>query len=138
MLLENRLLYIDLKHLAFDTITLARRDNCPVCGPHPTDSPRPVQDKTVEETCARDGRRVVVISPKEIKQIDPRKLRRVIESKGMKVDVVSHFGITFGNIQDVRMSVLRTGVLIAQIPPKSIFSRDDINKIYQSVVESAS
>jgi molybdopterin/thiamine biosynthesis adenylyltransferase len=138
LLLENRLLYVDLKHLAFDAITLARRDNCPVCGPHPTDSIRPIEDKTVEETCARDGRRVVVISPKEIKQIDPRKLRRVIESKGMKVDVVSHFAVTFGNIQDVRMSVLRTGVLIAQIPPKSIFSRDDINKIYQSVVESAS
>lgn len=132
--LENKLLYIDLKHLAFDTLIVAQRDSCPVCGSHPTGSPQTIQDKPVEETCARDGRRVLVISPDEIREVDPKRLRSAIESHGMKIDVISHFGITFRNSQDVRMSILRSGVLIAQIPPKSAFSRDDVTKIYATLV----
>jgi molybdopterin/thiamine biosynthesis adenylyltransferase len=134
LLLENKLLYIDLKHLAFDTLIVAQRENCPVCGSHPKGSPQTVQDERVEETCARDGRRVLVINPEGIRDVDPKRLRSVIERQGMKVDVVSHFGITFRNFQDVRISVLRSGVLIAQIPSKINFSRDDVSEIYGSLV----
>ncbi len=134
MLLEDKLLYIDLKHLAFDTINITRRDNCPICGSHPEGIPQVVQEKFVEETCARDGRRVLVINPNETREIDPKRLRSIVEKQGMKVDVVSHFGITFRNPQDVRMSILRSGVLIAQVPPKSSISKDEVAKIYQRII----
>jgi hypothetical protein len=134
MLLEDKLLYIDLKHLAFDTINITRRDNCPVCGSYPEGIPQVVQEEFVEETCARDGRRVLVINPNETREIDPKRLRSIVEKQGMKVDVVSHFGITFRNPQDVRMSILRSGVLIAQVPPKASISKYEVAKIYQRIV----
>lgn len=134
MKLENKLLYIDLKNIAFDTITLTRNDNCPVCGKNPVRSPRNIEEQLVEETCARDGRRVLVINPERIMQLDPMQLKPIVKSQNMKVDVVSHFGITFTSPQDVKVSVLRTGVMIAQIPPSSTVSKDEIKKIYDNIV----
>ena len=135
--LESKLLYVDLKNLSFDILNIARRDDCPVCGTYPSGSPQKVEDEPVEETCARDGRRVLIISPNQTKKVDPERLRTLVKSQGMTVDVVSHFGITFRNSEGVRMSILRSGVLIAQIPPKSTISRDDVAKIYQSIVGSS-
>jgi len=136
--LENRLLYIDLKNLSFDTLNIARREDCPVCGSRPAGAPRTITDKLVEETCARDGRRVLVVSPTEMKEVDPEGLRSVVKGQGMEVDVVSHFGITFRTSEGVRMSVLRSGVLIAQIPPKSTVSRDEISEIYRNMIGTIS
>jgi len=134
MNLRNKLLYIDLKHFTFDTLTVVQRENCPVCGAHPKGQAPTVREELLEETCARDGRRVLVISPDETRIVDPKRLRSIAERHRMKVDVVSHFGITLRNAEDVRISILRTGVLIAQIPPKSTISNNDITRLYESMV----
>ena len=73
--LLNKLLYIDLRELRFDTINLPTRENCPVCGISPIGSPEPSADKLFEETCARDGRRNFIISPKRRIEINLAFLR---------------------------------------------------------------
>jgi adenylyltransferase/sulfurtransferase len=134
MNLENKLLYIDLKHFTFDTLTVLQRENCPVCGAHPKGQAPTVQEKNLEETCARDGRRVLVISPEITREVDPESLSRIAQRHGMKVDAVSHFGITLRNMEDVRISILRSGVMIVQMPPKTVLSTNDVTRLYESMV----
>jgi adenylyltransferase/sulfurtransferase len=137
MRLQNKLLYVDLKNVAFDAIDLTRNDNCAVCGANPRSPAKNIEEQLVEETCARDGRRVLVISPHRTIQIDPKRLKSVVESQGMNVDFVSHFGITFRDSQDVKMSILRSGVLIVQAPPRSAIQKDDVLRIYEKIVNSS-
>ena len=133
--LLNRLLYIDLRDVKFHTFEIRPLETCPVCGINPKGSPEPLRDKFFEETCARDGRRNFIISPKMGTEIDFEQLRRILNEKGFRIKTSGIFGITFERSDDVIASILKNGTMIVQTSPKLKNNpRDDIFEIYRSII----
>jgi adenylyltransferase/sulfurtransferase len=133
--LLNRLLYIDLRDMKFHIINLSAQENCPVCGVKATGSPEPLADKLFEETCARDGRRNFIISPKRRIEINLDQLHKMLSERGFRVKSSSLFGITFEQSEDVVTSILKSGIMIAQTSPRLKSNpRDDVFETYRSLV----
>lgn len=133
--LAGRLLYIDLEAMRFISVNLVRGEKCPVCGASPDVRSQPLDEKFIEETCAKDGRRNFVISPKRRVHVDLEHLSRILSSKGFRVKAASMFGITFEECQDIHISMLKTGTMIAQTAPSVKNSvKDYLFMTYKSIL----
>ena len=133
--LLNKLLYIDLGNLKFHTINISASENCPICGISSSALPMQIEDRFFEETCARDGRRNFIISPKERIEVDVEKLRKVLAKRGLRIKKASNFGILFEQRSDMTTSILKSGIMIVQTSP--ILSRDikyDLLETYRSIL----
>ncbi|HDL52593.1 MAG TPA: HesA/MoeB/ThiF family protein [Proteobacteria bacterium] len=115
--LLNKLLYIDLGDFKFHTLELTQREDCPVCGVNPSELPKPVTEKFFEETCARDGRRNFIISPRKRIEIPLDQVAGLLNEKGFFVRSSGAFGLTFDQAEDITVSILKSGIMIAQAAP---------------------
>ena len=133
--LLNKLFYIDLRQFEFNILDIKALDACKVCGSHPDGPPDQIQDRLFEETCARDGRRNFVVSPKQRLTIPLKKLGGVLRQKRFAIQSAGQFGITFNIGQEMHACILKSGIMIAQTPPDL---RDAIKgrvfEIYQSIM----
>ena len=116
--LFNKLLYVDLKELEFHILDIPRLEFCKVCGKKPESAPDKLTDRWFEESCARDGHRTFSISPKKRLEVNLEKLAKVIERKGLPVKSKGMFGITFKHSKGITASILKSGIMVAQTPPK--------------------
>jgi len=133
--LLNKLLYIDLGDMKFHMIELSANKDCPVCGIKPAVFPEPLEDRFFEETCARDGRRNFIISPKERTEINLEQLRIILGEKGFHIRSSGIFGITFEQSDDIITSILKSGTMIAQTSPKLKNNvKDEIFEAYKSIL----
>lgn len=133
--LLNKLLYIDLRGMEFRMFNMNKREDCPVCGAKPSSSPSPLVDRFFEETCARDGRRNFIISPKKRIEIDLEVLRQLLVQKGFQIKTSDSFGITFEQSDDISTSILKSGTMIIQTSRKLESNlRDDVLKTYKSIL----
>jgi len=133
--LLNKLMYINLREMKFDTVNLVSREDCPVCGVRPEGVPEPLPDRLFEETCARDGRRNFIISPKGRIEIDFERVRMILSEKGFRVKTTGVFGITFEQSQDVLTSILKSGIMIVQTSPKVKGNpKEDVIETYKSIL----
>jgi len=135
--LLNKLLYIDLREMVFETLSLAAEKNCPACGLGPEASKEPPALKLVEETCARDGQRNVIISPKERININLDQLSGVLSQRGFRMKTSGSLGITFEQADNITTSILKSGTMIVQISPriKDDFKDDALNTFRSILVE---
>lgn len=133
--LLNKLLYVDLRGMEFHMLNMNKQEDCAVCGAGPSSSPEPLEDKFFEETCARDGRRNFMISPKEKVEIDLEELHSLISQRGYRIRTSGIFGITFEQSEDVQTSILKSGTMIVQTSPglKSD-PKQDVLETYQSIL----
>ena len=133
--LVNKLLYMDLRELNFNMIELAPSESCSVCGAKPKKEVNIPEDKFFEETCARDGRRNFVITPKSKIEINLEQLRKILDEKGFPIKTAGSMGITFKQSEDVSISILKSGILIAQTSPRlSSNPKDEVIKTYKSIL----
>ena len=114
--LLNKLFYLDLSGMMFRTLELSPREDCPVCGARPEGSPEPIEDKFYEETCARDGRRNFVLSPRGRVEIDLDQLGAVLRERGFSIKTAGELGIAFGQPRGITASILKSGTMILQTP----------------------
>ncbi|HIJ56270.1 MAG TPA: HesA/MoeB/ThiF family protein [Deltaproteobacteria bacterium] len=133
--LLNKLLYVDLREMAFETLNLSADESCKMCGIDSDLSVQPIADTFIEETCARDGQRNFVISPKKRIDLSLENLKELLTTKSYPVKISGKLGITFDQSPDVTICILKSGVMIAQIPPRlEAHSKDDILNIYKSII----
>ena len=133
--LFNKLLYIDLREFAFNVLDIPSLDSCRVCGLEPEGAPLEVEDRFFEETCARDGRRNFVISPKKRLELTMEKLGAVLKEKNLQILSFGAFGITFQKNKRITACILKSGIMIAQTPPQMEDDfRNDVFEIYRSVL----
>jgi adenylyltransferase/sulfurtransferase len=133
--LLNKLLYIDLGDMEFRKMDLATRENCPVCNARNKDLPEPIADKLFEETCARDGRRNFIISPKKRVELNIDQLRNLLSERGLRIKSSGSFGITFEQSVDVTTSILKSGTMIVQTSPKvKNDQKHDVLETYKSLL----
>jgi len=130
--LLNKLLYIDLREMMFETLSLSREKNCPACGVGPKE---PFAERYIEETCARDGQRTFVFSPTERIKINLNRLSSVFEERGFKKKRIDGYGVTFSQTEDVTICILNSGNMIVQASPQVKGElRADLLKIYRSIL----
>ena len=133
--LRNKLLYIDLGDMKFHMINISPLENCPVCGVSPAGLPEPIEDKFFEETCARDGQRNFVISPKGRIEINLDELKATLVKKGFQIKKTGTLGIAFEQSDDISTSILKSGVMIVQSSPKLNHNlKDDVLETYRSIL----
>ncbi len=115
--LLNRLMYIDLRELRFHLLEIEKLEDCAVCGSRPKGAPEPLAEIFFEETCARDGRRNFVVSPRGRVEIDMGELTRVLAAKGYPLKAGGQLGATFQAGESLSVSLLQRGTMIVQTPP---------------------
>ncbi len=130
--LLNKLLHIDLRSMTFDELEIAPSEGCPVCSSEPNGTPKPLKERFFEETCARDGRRVFVITPKKKVHLDLEELYGLLQQQSRRIRVKGLYGMTFEYSAAVSLSILKSGVMIAQVSPEERkIGRSDILQLYR-------
>ncbi|MBW1698804.1 MAG: HesA/MoeB/ThiF family protein [Deltaproteobacteria bacterium] len=133
--LIDKILYIDLREMAFDVVELTADENCSVCGAKSTEMIETVSGRFFEETCARDGQRNFIISPRKRIEINLQKLGSVLAKKGFKIKTSGRFGITFETSKEMTICILKSATMIAQASPKlEDIQKPDILGIYTSLL----
>lgn len=116
--LAGKLFYVDLRNFSFDTIQLARSQKCDVCGEgkglEVSSEARPV-----EGGCGRDGRGVFTVLPPSATEVDIQRLAKRLDERGIRVGAMGNLGITFDYNDSIKLSVLKSGLTIMQVSPKS-------------------
>ena len=111
--LAGNLIFCDLEGLTFETIKLAKVENCPVCGSKPRSPPPPIHHDSMQEICGREGRRVYVYTPDEEEPLDIDLIVERLISQGYTVQTKTRLGATFAK-GHVRGSILKSGVTILE------------------------
>jgi adenylyltransferase/sulfurtransferase len=133
--LFNKLFYIDLREFEFNTLDMQAVDSCRVCGAQPDGLPEEITDRLFEETCARDGRRNFVLSPKIRLTIDLKKLGRLLKKRRFPIQSGGQLGTTFNPSKDIQACILKSGIMIAQTPPDTKEEiKDKVFDIYKSIM----
>ena len=133
--LSNRLFYVDLREFAFHILDIPASKTCKVCGGEAAGPPEKIYDRYYEETCARDGRRNFILTPAKRIELDMAELQAILKKRGLKIDTCSAFGITFEPACDIKTCILKSGLMIAQTPPR--FEEDvktELFEIYRSIL----
>ena len=133
--LFNKLLYVDLNELEFNLLDIPRLESCRVCGQKPDGEPAAVSDRWFEESCARDGRRTFSVSPQKRIEVNLEKLAGVIKKKGLPLRSTGKFGLTFDYSAGITVCLLRSGIMVAQTPPRSADNlAPKVKDIYRSIM----
>jgi adenylyltransferase/sulfurtransferase len=133
--LYNKLLYVDLRDFEFNILDIPSLEACRVCGTIPDGEPRPLTDRFFEETCARDGRRNFVISPRERIAVDMDQLERVLHDLNLQILVPGSLGITFRKSSQLTACILKSGIMIAQTPPQLERNfKSDVIETWRSII----
>jgi adenylyltransferase/sulfurtransferase len=111
--LAGKLIFCDLEGLTFETIKLAKVENCPICGSKPRSPPPPIHHDSMQEICGREAKRVYVYAPDAEEAIDLDVKAELLISQGYTIQTKTRLGATFtkGN---VRGSILKSGVTILE------------------------
>ncbi|MDE1763219.1 MAG: ThiF family adenylyltransferase [Thaumarchaeota archaeon] len=106
--LANKLLYIDLDNLDFNTAEFKKVDECSVCGKGKKEE-LPQQELIIEELCGRNrGKRTFSITPTKMFEIDVPKITNAASTKGFKVQNQGELGLSMST-NDVFVSFLKRG-----------------------------
>ena len=106
--LANKLLYIDLDNLDFNTTVFNKVDECPECGSGKHEE-LPKQELIIEELCGRNrGKRTFSITPTKMIEIDVPKITNFASEKGFKVQNQGELGLSISS-NDIYVSFLKRG-----------------------------
>jgi adenylyltransferase/sulfurtransferase len=133
--LLNKLLYIDIREMNFHTLQIDRLETCPVCGTEPEGLPDPLEERFFEETCARDGRRNFIVSPRRRIEIDLKELASLLAKRGIPIRKSTELGLAFEPSKDVLTSILKSGTMIVQTSPNVKDNlKEDVLQTYRSLL----
>ena len=106
--LANKLLYIDMDNLDFNSTLFKKVEECPVCGTGKSEE-LPTQELIVEELCGRNrGKRTFSITPTRMIEIDVPKITNMASKKGYKVQNQGELGLSLSS-NDIYVSFLKRG-----------------------------
>jgi adenylyltransferase/sulfurtransferase len=133
--LTNKLLYADLRDMQFHSLNVSSMENCPVCSASPSGPPEPIVEELFEETCARDGRRNFIISPRERFSLNLEKLMEILNNEAYDTKISGNLGVTFEISKDITACILKTGIMIVQTTPRFEGDlKEHMLKIYTSLL----
>lgn len=130
-LLLNKLLYIDLNDLSFNTIEVARNEHC-ICSNGNVYLDKPKQRLLVEELCGRDmGKRTFSITPNSILSLDLDRIEVRANELGFKRKSRGEMGLTLVDGNGKSVSILKSGSAVVV----GTDSKEDAIILYEHIVK---
>lgn len=131
--LTNKLFFIDLRNMFFESVEVKRYESCGTCGQKQSYSKEEKEEFVVEEACSTRGLPYHIISPSEDLRLDlQRRLSK--ELKGFRVKSEYRLGITLLK-DDVEVTLLKSGVGIvrgAEDKPTALERYMDVLRLFQA------
>jgi len=113
--LADRLLHFNLRDLELTTINLRPSPSCSFCG---TAVDRPlavVEDPFIEEICGRDGRRTLILTPREKVDLDMERLEELLRTRGHRLISTGPLGVGFEQTGRITAYLLKSGIMINRV-----------------------
>ena len=132
--LAGKLFFADLSATSFDLIDVAKSQECLACGKR-----RAVEEPSfsveVEESCARDGRGTLFITPSQPKPVDLGRLEEVLKLRGYQNVKRSLMAVSFDYTPKMRVHILKSGLAVVQVaPPRQEGDKEEAYKAYLAVL----
>ncbi len=134
--LLNKLLYIDLNDLSFNTIDVVRNEHC-ICSngiavnATTATTTASTQRFMVEELCGRDmGKRTFSITPSSILSLDLDKIELKANTLGFKQKSRGEMGITLVDSNGKSLSILKSGSAVVV----GTNSKEDALMLYEKIL----
>ncbi|TLX83257.1 MAG: 4-methyl-5(B-hydroxyethyl)-thiazole monophosphate biosynthesis protein [Thaumarchaeota archaeon] len=106
--LANKLLYVDLDNMEFNSSTFSKVQECPVCGTGKKEQ-LPKEELIIEELCGRNrGKRTFSITPTTMFNLDMPKITNVATKKGFRIQNQGDLGLSMST-NDIHVSFLKRG-----------------------------
>ncbi|MGI0082674.1 MAG: ThiF family adenylyltransferase, partial [Nitrosopumilaceae archaeon] len=106
--LANKLLYVDLDNLEFNSSTFSKVEECPVCGSGKAEE-SPKKELIIEELCGRNrGKRTFSVTPTQKIELDIKKMTSTAATNGFKVNNQGEMGLSISS-DCVFASFLKSG-----------------------------
>jgi adenylyltransferase/sulfurtransferase len=128
--LKSKLIVCDLYTLYFYPIDVSRSENCYVCGRRGYYTASSVNYPVVEELCGRGGLPVYIVNPGKMLYLDLENLANRSSLLGLETLVKSALGVTLKSSGGVKVSILRTGIMIVE----GTAARDEVVNLYYSIL----
>lgn len=134
-MLAGKLMYVDLTHMGFEVVELKRRRDCPACGLKPAGEPGEALFNPVEEVCARDGSRTLIITPPKPLELNIEELARRGLTLGWSPSRMGQSSVSMRIKEGVTLSLLSSGVGIFSIAPKLAreFKSKEVKAVYEKL-----
>lgn len=127
--LANKILYVDLDNLEFNSSTFTKVEECPVCGSGKAEEP-PKKELIIEELCGRNGgKRTFSVTPTKKVELDIEKITSVAATNGFKVSNQGQMGLSISS-DSISASFLKSGSAVI-VGPKD---EEDAVKLYNTLV----
>jgi adenylyltransferase/sulfurtransferase len=125
-LLANKLLFIDLNTLSFDTFETMKSKSCQTCGSPSTRAIHHLTERRVTERCGKESFMIAPVTPLALN------LDAAADVIGAThtIKVRSKFGITLEYSADVTVSLMKTGNALV----KGVSDRTDALKLYDEIM----
>lgn len=127
--LAGKLLYFDLGDLSMERIDLAKAESCGVCG---SGEHKRIESDAVEEVCGRAGKRVFIITPKSLADLNLDVVESHLTGSGLRKTNQTFLGMTFEGANGMTGSVFTTGVAVFE----GAESRVDAVKVYEKITDT--
>ena len=106
--LANKLLYVDLDNMEFNSTIFSKVEECPVCGTGKKEE-LPKEELIVEELCGRNrGKRTFSITPTQMFNLDAAKITNIATKEGFKIQNQGEMGFSISS-NDIYVSFLKRG-----------------------------
>ena len=125
-LLANRVLFVDMGSMSFESYDIARRKNCPTCGTRANGSSLPLANSKVVELCGKDS---FMVSPRHPLSLNLADAEDVLGKK-YRIKLRSGFSVVFEYSGDVSVSLMKTGNSLIN----GAKSKEDAARIYDDLM----
>ncbi|MDH5745788.1 MAG: HesA/MoeB/ThiF family protein [Candidatus Bathyarchaeota archaeon] len=130
--LRGRLLFSSLEELSMDLVDVLRNELCPVCGEESVTEPFHSERELVEEVCGREGKRTLMVIPKEDLKLQISKLSEILENKGFHIETEGRLSIT-STRGEQKVSIMQSGVMIGE----GIGEKENLITLYRDIITNS-
>lgn len=130
--LRGSLLFASLEELSMDLVDVLRNERCLVCGEESAAEPFHSGRELVEEVCGRDGKRTLMVIPKEDLKLQISQLSEILENKGFHIETEGRLSIT-STRGEQKVSIMQSGVMIGE----GIGEKENLVKLYRDIIATS-
>lgn len=126
--LANKVLFVDINSLNFESFDIVRRENCNVCGIPSTEEKPLLGETRVVALCGKDS---FMASPNQPLTLNLADVATILE-KRFRIKLHTNFGLAFEYSESVSINLMRTGNALI----KGVSDRKDAIEIYDELMNT--
>lgn len=126
--LANKVLFIDMNSLSFESFNIVKRESCPTCGVSSIEAKSSFIEPRVVELCGKDS---FMASPSRPLALNLADVATVLGKK-FRIKLRSTFGLAFEYSDGVSINLMKTGNALI----KGVSEKEDAINIYSELINT--